>query len=181
MKKELGTTWRRRRFALVGAVVIAGILAAAAYATLPSSHVDPSGVTYGVLAGQTSMNIEAVDAFTRAINQADGTNVVITHNHFPPCSNGPDVCQVGGNTLWHMHAGPNLVVVVGGQLTLENDQCRTSVYTDGQGFATGLEEHRAWAGPNGADFYSIYFLPADATDLRTPPAGFSLDPPKCAS
>jgi hypothetical protein len=181
MHNGLWTTWRRRRFVLVGAVVIAGILAAAAYAALPSRSVNPSSVPLGVLAGQTSMNVEAVDAFTRAINQAHGTNVVITRNHFPPCSNGPDTCQAGGNTLWHMHAGPNLVVVVGGQLTLENDKCQTSVYTDGQGFATGLEEHRAWAGPNGADFYSIYFLPADATDLRTPAAGFSLDPPKCAS
>jgi hypothetical protein len=174
-------SFRKRRLALVGALVTAGVLAAAAYAALPSRTVDPSSVPTGVLAGQTAMNIEGVDAFTRAINQAQGTNVVITRNHFPPCSNGPDVCQPGGNTLWHMHAGPNLVVVVGGQLTLENDKCETSVYTDGMGFATGLEEHRAWAGPNGADFYSIYFLPADATGLRTPPAGFSLDPPNCAS
>jgi hypothetical protein len=58
---------------------------------------------------------------------------------------------------------------------------QTSVYPDGAGFATGLEEHRAWAGPVGADFYSIYFLPTDATDLRTPAVGMSLAPPNCAS
>jgi len=181
-RREKGSrTWRRARFVAVGAVVTTGILAAAAYAALPSRSVPPSSVPLGILVGQTSMNVEAVGAFTRAINQAHGTNVVITRNHFTPCSNGPDVCQPGGNTLWHMHAGPNLVVVVDGQLTLENDKCQTSVYTDGHGFATGLEEHRAWAGPDGADFYSIYFLPADATDLRTPPAGLSLDPPTCGS
>ena len=33
----------------------------------------------------------------------------------------------------------------------------------------------------GTAFYSLYFLPADASDLRTPPAGQSAVPPVCAS
>jgi hypothetical protein len=71
--------------------------------------------------------------------------------------------------------------MVGGQLTLENNTCDTSVYVDGQGFATGLEVHRAWAGPAGADFYSVYLLPQDADALRTPAPGVSADPPRCAT
>ena len=172
---------RGARRAFTVAVVLAGVSAAVAYAALPGRSVDPGSVPTGVLAGATAMNIEAVSAFARAINQAHGTTVVVTRNHQPGCPSGPDSCPPGGNTLWHMHAGPNIVVLVGGQLTLENDKCQTSVYTDGQGFATGLEEHRAWAGPAGADFYAIYFLPADADALRTPVAGQSLDPPNCAS
>ena len=106
-------TWRGKKLALVGALVTAGVLAAAAYAALPSRSVSPSSVPLGTLVGQTSLNVESVDAFTRAINQAHGTNVVVTRNHFPGCPNGPDSCPAGGNTLWHMHAGPNIVVVVG--------------------------------------------------------------------
>jgi quercetin dioxygenase-like cupin family protein len=127
-------------------------------------------VPHGTLASE-SVNVLSVDAFTRAINQAHGTNAVLQHLTFTP----------GQSTLWHTHPGPNLVLVVGGELTLTDNHCNVTTYTDGQGFATGLAEHLAVAGPEGADFYSLYFLPADASVLRTPPAGESATPPKCAS
>jgi len=73
-----------RRLVPVAALVAAGVAAVAAYAALPSRSVDPSQVPLGTLAGQTSMNIESVDAFTRAINQAHGTNVVLQRLHFNP-------------------------------------------------------------------------------------------------
>jgi hypothetical protein len=68
------------------------------------------------------------------------------------------------------------VLVVTGEITLTDNHCNVTTYTQGQGFATGLETHLAVAGPQGADFYSLYFLPADATDLRT-----TATPPNCAS
>lgn len=161
----------RRR--LVGAVAAAaaGTLVVAAYAALPSRTADPSSVPLGTLAGATPIYVQSVDAFTRAIRQDQGTNVVLQHLHFAP----------GQSTLWHTHPGPNIVVLVSGSLSLTDDQCKVTTYTDGQGFATGLKEHLAVAGSQGADFYSLYFLPADATVLRTPDPGQSAPPPNCAS
>jgi quercetin dioxygenase-like cupin family protein len=155
---------------LVAALSVVVLTAYAAYAALPSRDVPPSSVPHGTLANE-SVNVLSVDAFTRAINQAHGTNAVLQHLTFTP----------GQSTLWHTHPGPNLVLVVSGELTLTDDHCNVTTYTDGQGFATGLAEHLAVAGPDGADFYSLYFLPADATVLRTPPAGQSAPPPNCAS
>ena len=148
---------------------VASLVAVAAYAALPARDVDPASVSHGTLASD-SVNVLSVDAFTRAINQAHGTNAVLQHLTFTP----------GQSTLWHTHPGPNLVLVVSGELTLTDNHCNVTTYTDGQGFATGLDTHQAVAGADGADFYSLYFLPADATVLRTPGAGESATPPHCA-
>jgi quercetin dioxygenase-like cupin family protein len=148
----------------------ATLVAISAYAALPSRTVPPTGVAIGTLAGQTPVNVMSVDAFTRAILQGHGTNAVLQHQTFSPFQ----------STLWHTHPGPNIVLLVGGTMTLTDEHCKVTTYTDGHGFATGLNNHLAVAGPNGADFYSLYFLPADADVLRTPRAGVTADPPNCA-
>ena len=93
-------------------------------------------------------------------------HAVLQHVRFAP----------GQSTGWHSHPGPNIVLVVGGSLTLTDEHCSVTTYGDGQGFATGLNTHRAVAGASGADFYSLNFLPRDADSLRTDEA-----PPVCAS
>jgi quercetin dioxygenase-like cupin family protein len=160
-----------RKMSIALATLIAVGLAVAAYAALPTRTVSPSAVPVGTLAGGTTLDVLSVSAFTRAINQAHGTNAVLQHLTFTP----------GQSTLWHTHPGPNIVLVVGGSLTLTDEHCNVTTYTDGQGFATGLKAHLAVAGPQGADFYSLYFLPADADVLRVPPLGVSGDLPNCAS
>jgi quercetin dioxygenase-like cupin family protein len=162
---------RRKRIVLLASLIVAGVTAVAAYAALPSRNVAPTAVPVGTLAGQTSMDVYSVDAFTRAINQAHGSTAVLQHVTYVP----------GQQTLWHTHPGPNIVLVVGGSLTITNEKCESTTYTDGQGFATGLDVHEGVAGPNGADTYSLFFLPADATALRIPAPGISADPPPCAS
>jgi quercetin dioxygenase-like cupin family protein len=154
----------------LAASAITTLVAIAAYAALPSRSVEPINVGIGTLAGRTSVNVLSADAFLKAISQEHGTNAVLQHLAFEP----------GQSTLWHRHPGPNLVLVVGGSLTLTDEHCRTLTYSDGQGFATGLRNHLAVAGAHGADFYSLYFLPGQADVLRTPPAGESLAPPRCA-
>ena len=62
--------------------------------------------------------------------------------------------------------GPNIVMIVKGSFTLIDEHCIETQYGPGQGFATGLNVHEAIAGPEGADFYSLYFLPSDADVLR---------------
>jgi quercetin dioxygenase-like cupin family protein len=166
-----GLVARRKRLVLLATLVAAGVTAVAAYAALPTRTADPGTVPIGTLAGATPVDVFSVDAFTRAINQAQGTTAVLQHLVFTP----------GQSTLWHTHPGPNIVLMVGGSLTITDNHCKVTTYTDGQGFATGLDVHLGVAGPQGADFYSLYFLPADATVVRTPPAGQSADPPPCAS
>jgi quercetin dioxygenase-like cupin family protein len=156
----------KRALVLVAGVAVLGVAAVTAYADLPTRTVPPSSVPTGVLAGGTPTNVLSVDAFTRAINQAQGTKTVLTHLRFTP----------GQSTGWHSHPGPNIVVVVGGSLTLTDNHCNVTTYGDGQAFATGLDTHLAVAGPSGADFYALYFLPQDATVLRT-----DEPPPVCAS
>ena len=160
----------RKKLVLLAALVVAGVTAIAAYAALPTRTVTPASVPIGTLAGQTSMDVYSVDAFTRAINQAHGTTAVLQHVVYSP----------GQNTLWHTHPGPNIVMVVGGSLTITDNHCNSTTYTDGQGFATGLDVHEGVAGPQGADTYSLFFLPADATAIRIPAPGISADPPVCA-
>jgi quercetin dioxygenase-like cupin family protein len=160
---------KKRMLALAASVTVVVATAGVAYAALPPANVAPADVPHGTLATE-SVNVLSVDAFTRAINQAHGTNAVLQHLSFTP----------GQSTLWHTHPGPNLVLVVTGEFTLTDSHCNVTTYSQGQGFATGLDTHLAVAGPDGADFYSLYFLPADATDLRTPPAGESGSPPNCA-
>jgi hypothetical protein len=160
------STLGRSKIALAAVLVVLGVAAAAAYAALPSRSVDPIGVPTGTLVGGTSVNVLSVDAFTRAINQAHGTNAVLTHLRFAP----------GQSTGWHTHPGPNLVLLVGGSLTLTDEHCDMTTYGDRAAFATGLDVHLAVAGPGGADFYSLYFLPKDADVLRT-----DAGPPVCAA
>jgi quercetin dioxygenase-like cupin family protein len=159
----------RKRFVLLATLVVAAVAAVAAYAALPARDVPPSSVPLGTLVGP--MSVLSVDAFKRAINQAHGTNAVLQKVHF----------VANQSTGWHTHPGPNIVLVVGGSMTLTDEHCNVTTYGDGQGFATGLDVHQAVAGPQGGDFYTLYFLPADATVVRTPPAGQSASPPNCAS
>jgi len=157
---------KRRKLALATVVIVLGVAATLTYAVLPPTSVPPSSVPLGTLAGKTTVNVLSVDAFTRAINQAHGTNAVLQRLHFAP----------GQSTGWHTHPGPNLVLVVSGESTLTDEHCDVTTYGPGQGFATGLDPHLAIAGPEGADFYTFYFLPADAEVLRT-----DASPPVCAA
>src|SRR4029079_14606193 len=138
-------------------IVSAGLFTMAISATvllavLPATDIPPALVPLGTLAGQTSMNVLSVDAFTRAINQAHGTSGVLQHGHFAP----------GQSTGWHTHPGPNIVFVVSGSFSLIDEHCVETHYGPGQGFATGLDTHEAIAGSEGADYYGVYFLPANA-------------------
>ena len=137
-----------------------------AFAVLPATNVDPSTVPVGTLAGRAPVNVLSVDAFTRAINQAHGTNAVLQHIRL--ASNQ--------STGWHTHPGPNIVLVEGGSATLMDAHCHATTYGVGQSFATGLDVHEVTAGPEGVDVYTYYFLPADTDVLRT-----DADPPVCAA
>ena len=163
----MNTTNRKRRIILTAATIALGIGATATYALLPPMNIDPASIPApGTLAGATSLDVQSVSSFTRAINQTHGTNAVLQHLRFTP----------GQSTGWHTHPGPNIVMVVQGSLTVIDEHCVETQYGPGQGLATGLDVHEGIAGPEGADFYSVYFLPENADVLRVDAA-----PPGCAS
>jgi len=159
----MSITNKKRRIVLTAAIISLGIGATATYAVLPPT--DPATIPFGTLAGATSLDVQSVSSFTRAINQAHGTNGVLQHLHFSP----------GQSTGWHTHPGPNIVLMVKGLLTVTDDRCIDTQYGPGQGLASGLDVHEGTAGPEGAEFYSLYFLPENADVLRVDAA-----PPGCA-
>ncbi len=155
---------RRTRITIVVVAMALGVGLTVAYATLPTTDVDPSTVPYGNLAGKTPMYVQSIDSFTRVINDKHGSNSVLQHGHFAP----------NFSTGWHTHPGPAIVFIMSGTSTLIDEHCKETQYGPGQGFATGLKVHEAIAGPDGVDFYQLYLLPGDADVLRTP-----ANPPVC--
>ncbi len=155
----------KRKMALASSLFALGVAATIAYAALPSTTVPPGTVPLGTLAGKTVLNVLSVSAFTRAINQDQGTNGVRQHLTFAP----------NQSTGWHTHPGPNIVIVMAGSFTLTDEHCNVTTYGPGEGFATGLKVHEAVAGPDGGDFYTFYLLLASADMLRT-----TVNPPGCA-
>jgi quercetin dioxygenase-like cupin family protein len=145
-------------------MVALGIGATVIYADLPPT--DPTKIPFITLAGKTSVDVQSVSSFARAINQQHGTNAVLKHMQFLP----------GQNSGWHTHAGPNIVLMINGSLTVVDDRCMETQYGPGQGLASGLEVHEAIAGPEGAELYSLYFLPENAANL----SDAALPAPVCA-
>jgi quercetin dioxygenase-like cupin family protein len=140
---------RRMIFVLVLASLVGGGVAVASHVT----QLDPATVPTGFLAAHNSISDVPLSAVARAANP-DGTDVFIQHVRLP--ANAP--------TGWHTHPGPAFVTVVKGSLTYEDamaNSCRRITYNSGQGFVDrGFGHvHRAIAGPDGTDFYVVYFLP----------------------
>ena len=75
---------KRRKLALATVVIVLGVAATLTYAVLPPTSVPPSSVPLGTLAGKTTVNVLSVDAFTRAINQAHGTNAALQRLQLRP-------------------------------------------------------------------------------------------------
>jgi quercetin dioxygenase-like cupin family protein len=155
---------RRRKVVLIAGIVTLGAIGTLAYAVLPTTSVDPSNVPLGTLVGQSPVDVQSIGAFVRAINPERGTNAVLQHVRLAP----------GQSTGWHTHPGPNIVMFEAGSATLTDEHCRVMNFGTGQSFATGLDVHQLVAGPDGADTYTFYLLPGNATVTRT-----DANPPDC--
>jgi hypothetical protein len=91
---------------------------------------------------------------------ANGEQVYIVHSAIQP----------GASTGWHSHAGPVMVLMVNGTLTLYNGDdttCTGHPYSAGQGFIDKGFGHVHIARNEGtvpAEFYAIYILPNGSGD-----------------
>ena len=76
------------------------------------------------------------------------------------------VTMTAGEVIgWHGHAGPSLLVVKTGSLTVTQADaggCSVETYEQGAAFVHGENPHSFRAGSSGADFYIVYLLPQDA-------------------
>ena len=75
-----------------------------------------------------------------------------------------------GQTGWHAHPGPSLVVIKGGSLTLRSShgaRCHEQTHGAGTVFEHPQGVHNFIAGDQGVEFYVAYFVPAGTTALLT--------------
>ena len=76
-----------------------------------------------------------------------------------------------GETGWHLHPGPSIVIVQTGSLTMRaphRRHCMEQEFVAGEVFEHPAGEHNFIAGPAGVEFYVSYFVPAGSTPLLTP-------------
>ena len=79
----------------------------------------------------------------------------------------------GGQTGWHMHPGPSVVIVQPGTLTMRSPHrrhCMEQEFAAGEVFEHPKGVHNFIAGSGGVEFYVSYFVPAGSTPLLTPAA-----------
>jgi quercetin dioxygenase-like cupin family protein len=158
----------RRTLAVAGVLSVGGAGAAlAAHVT----QVDPATVPTGFLAAHNKVEGVRISSLARAVKHRRA-DVFIQHARLAP----------NEATGWHTHPGPVFVEVVRGSVTYEDSahgDCRRVTYDAGEGFFDrGFGHvHRAIAGPDGADFYPVYVLPAGSENHLIPAPA----PPECTS
>jgi quercetin dioxygenase-like cupin family protein len=67
---------------------------------------------------------------------------------------------------WHGHAGPSLLIVKSGSLTVTEPRgktCSETTHEAGAAFVHSEDVHRFRAGAAGAEFYIVYLLPDGAS------------------
>jgi quercetin dioxygenase-like cupin family protein len=149
----------RRTLAVAGVLSVGGAGAAlAAHVT----QVDPATVPTGFLAAHNKVEGIRISSLARAIKHGRA-DVFVQH------------VRLAANeaTGWHTHPGPVLVEIVRGSVTYEeaaHGECQRVTYDAGEGFFDpGFGHvHRAIAGPDGADFYPVFVLPAGSESHLIP-------------
>jgi quercetin dioxygenase-like cupin family protein len=71
---------------------------------------------------------------------------------------------------WHTHAGPSLVLVKTGSVTMstaDGKTCGVDTYSAGSAFVHPEDAHRFVAGGDGAEIYIVYLLPEDGSPAPT--------------
>lgn len=163
---------RRRLSAAAVAIVLAAGVAQIVWAT------PASGVVSGTVFARGSFT-KAVDIMIRV---DDGRKQVIQVPNAQQTVVQQIVLAPGGQTGWHSHPGPVVVVVVKGELTLFSGEhsgrphsgCHVETYTAGQAFVDSGQGHAHLAanlsGTENAEVWATYF--------DVPPGGaFRLDAP----
>lgn len=165
---------RRLKIAIVAALLGAGASLGVAYAAVMFPPQLPAGAAQGYFVSNNRISDIPVAAFARAV-RPDGSRLFVQHL----------TLGAGQKSGWHTHPGPAIVMVVSGELTLQEPKgsnCRSTTASAGEGFVNaGGTVHQATAGASGADTWAVYVLPPDAQAVRDPvsPAESLPTPPAC--
>jgi hypothetical protein len=140
----------------IGVAVV--LLAASAVATVGAAlATPPSGLVGTPLARGAAGAFDLHDTSQKLKLQAKEPIDVA----FVKATLGPN-----GFTGWHGHTAPSLVVVSAGSMTVievHGGECVERTYAAGSAFVHSEDAHNFVAGPNGAEFYIAYLLPAGAS------------------
>jgi mannose-6-phosphate isomerase-like protein (cupin superfamily) len=163
----------KRMIAVAGAALAltAGVGYAAHRATITA--VSPATVPSGFLVANSYLPVKLAVQVNRAKEHIynGGVQVYVQHATVAP----------GASTGWHSHAGPVLVMIVNGALTLysgDDKTCTGRKYPAGQGFVDQGFGHIHIARNEGtvpAEFYAVYLLPNGSGDagIKQVQTGFS--------
>ena len=156
--------------------VVIGLIGIASYASnllaTPSSGFTPAQQWKGVF-GELDLRVVSNDPRHKVRIKTKGlSDVYVTRNAIEP----------GGQSGWHTHPGPSLIIVTVGEITAyagDDRKCRPTRYRAGEGFVDEGGEHvhvlrNETNAP--AETVAVQFLPKDATRRIDAP-----DPGNCAS
>lgn len=153
--------------------LLVGVASVAAYAgnvlATPQTGVTTLQVakgTFGDIDLKSVVKIAPHERHKLRIKTKGMSDVYVVQNTFDP----------GGQTGWHTHPGPSLIVVTSGSITAyegDDKSCKPTVYTAGQGFVDEGDDHvhilrNETSAP--AQTVAIQFLPKDATRKIDAPA-----------
>jgi mannose-6-phosphate isomerase-like protein (cupin superfamily) len=140
--------------------LLAGVAVAAYKAAIP--QVSSTSVPQGFLVANSYVPAKLAVKLGQGKGHvfAQGENVYVQHAQVAP----------GASTGWHSHAGPVIVLMVNGALTLYNGDDKTCTghqYGPGKGFVDAGFGHLHIARNEGtvpAEFYAVYLLPNGSGD-----------------
>jgi quercetin dioxygenase-like cupin family protein len=151
----------RIAFGLFGLALLAGLVVGRAVAT------PPSGLSSTLLARGAGGEFGLHDKSQKLkLHAKEATDVAVVGA----------TLTAGGQTGWHTHPGPSLVVVKTGSLTMdevENGACVSETFGPGRALVHPEHLHNFRnTGTGTLEFYVVYLVPAGAAPLAdfTPPA-----------
>jgi quercetin dioxygenase-like cupin family protein len=162
-------------------LILLGALAAPAAGVALATPPDPPGALTSTLLSRGAAGEFRIDDHDTGIKLSarQATDIAIVNAKLKP----------GGSTGWHRHAGPSIVIVKSGSLTMDEPGhhghghhrggrhgCRATTFAKGEAFVHPTHTHK-FRNDSGevADFDLVYFVPAGASpapiDVTPAPKG----------
>lgn len=154
----------RKTLVIIGVALFAALGAGVALATAPF-RVESQLLARGA-AGEFRIHDKTMKLKFQAKEPMDLAFVKATL--LAPTPDSPEVPGLpGGSTGWHGHAGPSLVIVKSGTLTMKEPhrgRCEAETFGPGEAFVHPAGVHAfVNTGPDAVEFYIAYFLPEAAS------------------
>lgn len=155
-----------KKIKFITAAILVSVTAIGAAVLTPPTGVTGTVFTRGNFVNSTDIKFKVKDEKEEVISINNARETVMQQINI----------AAGGNTGWHSHPGPVVVVVKSGQLSFydgDDPTCTVRTYTAGQAFIDSGQGHVHIARNEGATNLELY-----ATYFDVPPGGaFRIDAP----